>query len=102
MDVQMPELSGIETTRKLRERAANLAKRPWIIALTASAMPEDREQCSPPAWTITSASRSSSRNSQAPSPGPGSERPDTGGITLGRKLVASRRKMTPTEPRKTG
>ena len=45
MDVQMPELSGLETTRKLRERAANLAKRPWIIALTASAMPEDREQC---------------------------------------------------------
>ena len=45
MDVQMPELSGIETTRKLRERTANLTKRPWIIALTASAMPEDREQC---------------------------------------------------------
>jgi len=45
MDVQMPELSGIETTRKLRERAAHLAKRPWIVALTASAMLEDREQC---------------------------------------------------------
>jgi PAS domain S-box-containing protein len=45
MDVQMPELSGIETTRKLRERSTDLLKRPWIIALTASAMLEDREQC---------------------------------------------------------
>ena len=45
MDVQMPELSGLETTRKLRERTANLEKRPWIIALTASAMLEDRAQC---------------------------------------------------------
>jgi len=41
----MPELSGIETTRKLRERSTDLLKRPWIIALTASAMLEDREQC---------------------------------------------------------
>jgi PAS domain S-box-containing protein len=45
MDVQMPELNGLETTRKLRERPAGQAKRPWIIALTASAMLEDREQC---------------------------------------------------------
>ena len=45
MDVQMPELSGIETTRKLRERTADQAQRPWIVALTANAMREDREQC---------------------------------------------------------
>lgn len=44
MDLQMPELDGIETTRKVHQRYASTAK-PWIIAVTANAMQGDREKC---------------------------------------------------------
>jgi CheY-like chemotaxis protein len=41
MDVEMPELDGCEATRRIR--AANRGSiRPWIVALTASAMQNDR------------------------------------------------------------
>jgi signal transduction histidine kinase/DNA-binding response OmpR family regulator/HPt (histidine-containing phosphotransfer) domain-containing protein len=44
MDVQMPELDGLETTRRIIERSPD-GRRPHIIAMTANAMAEDREAC---------------------------------------------------------
>ncbi|HEY5872935.1 MAG TPA: response regulator, partial [Gaiellaceae bacterium] len=44
MDVQMPELDGLDASRRICERwAAEI--RPRIVAMTANAMPEDREAC---------------------------------------------------------
>lgn len=42
MDVQMPDMDGLEATRFIRE---NMERQPIIIAMTANAMPEDREVC---------------------------------------------------------
>ncbi len=44
MDIQMPELDGIEATRTLR-RDLSEARRPWIIAMTANASATDRAMC---------------------------------------------------------
>jgi CheY-like chemotaxis protein len=44
MDVQMPELDGLDATRRICERWPAEA-RPRIIAMTANALPEDREAC---------------------------------------------------------
>jgi len=43
MDLQMPIMDGLEATRHLRRE--DLSIRPWIVALTANAFPEDRERC---------------------------------------------------------
>ncbi len=44
MDVQMPELDGLDATRQICERWPE-ETRPHIIAMTANALPEDREAC---------------------------------------------------------
>jgi len=44
MDIQMPELDGLDTTRRIRERWPP-AERPRIVAMTANAMQEDRDAC---------------------------------------------------------
>jgi PAS domain S-box-containing protein len=43
MDVQMPEMDGLEATRRIHERWAGA--RPRIVAVTAGARSEDRERC---------------------------------------------------------
>jgi PAS domain S-box-containing protein len=45
MDVQMPEMDGLEATRRIIARQPDRAKRPWIIALTANAVQGDRDIC---------------------------------------------------------
>ena len=44
MDVQMPEMDGLEATRIMVERMP-ADDRPWIVAMTANAMDGDRERC---------------------------------------------------------
>ncbi len=44
MDVQMPEMDGLEATRRLREEWA-AEEQPYVIALTAAVMKNDRERC---------------------------------------------------------
>jgi CheY-like chemotaxis protein len=44
MDVQMPEMDGLESTRAIRRDIAN-EQQPRIVAMTANAMEGDREAC---------------------------------------------------------
>jgi CheY-like chemotaxis protein/HPt (histidine-containing phosphotransfer) domain-containing protein len=45
MDVQMPEMDGLEATQRIRTLVPR-DRGPWIVALTASAMTGDAERCS--------------------------------------------------------
>ena len=54
MDVQMPEMDGVEATRHIKQEWHPL-ERPYIIAMTADALAGDRERYLAPAWMITSA-----------------------------------------------
>lgn len=42
MDIQMPEVDGIEATKRIR---AQLGQKPLIMAMTANAMTDDYERC---------------------------------------------------------
>jgi len=44
MDVQMPELDGLDATRQICARWTT-SERPRIVAMTANAMQGDREEC---------------------------------------------------------
>jgi PAS domain S-box-containing protein len=44
MDVQMPEMDGLEATRRIVAQWSPEV-RPWIIAMTANVMPEDQQEC---------------------------------------------------------
>jgi CheY-like chemotaxis protein len=38
----MPKVDGITATKKIRQ---DFKQQPWIVALTANALPEDRQLC---------------------------------------------------------
>jgi CheY-like chemotaxis protein len=44
MDLRMPEMDGIEATRRIRQEWSQ-EQRPRIVVLSASLMPDERQAC---------------------------------------------------------
>lgn len=44
MDIQMPDMDGIEATRRIRSEMSD-DRQPWIVAMTANATARDRADC---------------------------------------------------------
>lgn len=65
MDIQLPEISGLEITDRLKKDAA--LKAIPVVAVTVFAMRGDEQKILPPAATPTSPSRFRSRRSSKPS-----------------------------------
>jgi len=55
MDVHMPEMDGLEATERICLEWPN-GERPGIVAMTASALPEDVRKCLAAGWTACSPS----------------------------------------------
>ena len=45
MDMEMPIMDGLEATRIIKANSIDRGEKPFIVAMTANAMPEDRERC---------------------------------------------------------
>ena len=45
MDMQMPNMDGLTATKIILNNGADKPNVPWIIAMTANAMPEDKANC---------------------------------------------------------
>ena len=45
LDIQMPEVDGLEVARRLVAAKPDPAERPWVVAVTANAIVGDREAC---------------------------------------------------------
>ena len=45
MDLQMPEMDGVEATRRIVAAMPNAGLRPWIVGLSANVSADDREGC---------------------------------------------------------
>lgn len=51
MDVQMPEMDGLEATKRIKEKYREDS--PFIIAMTAAVMKGDKENALMRVWSIT-------------------------------------------------